>query len=140
VRGARAYRPGDSRRHVHWPASAHAGELMVREMEAPVADPVTVNVNLPSDPEQAEHVAERALGTVLRLMNGGAPVNLATTEPSGPVLGAVADRRAAGRRLARAVPEPRPIRPAAARLGPTDPATSATSAASPAPPPITLSR
>ncbi len=106
MRGARAYRPGDSRRHVHWPASAHARELMVREMEAPVADPVTVTVTLPPDPDQAERVAERALGTVLRLMERGVEVTLATTEASGPVRAEVADRRAAGRRLARAVSGP----------------------------------
>ncbi len=119
LRGARAYRPGDSRRHVHWPASAHARELMVREMEAPVADPVTVTVTLPADPEQAEHAAERALGTVLRLMEGGVEVTLVTTEASGPVRAAVADRRAAGRRLARAVvPGPgRARRWAAGRAG-----------------------
>ena len=106
MRGARAYRPGDSRRHVHWPASAHARELMVREMEAPVADPVTVTVTLPPDPDQAERVAERALGTVLRLMERGVEVTLVTIEDSGPVRAEVADRRAAGRRLARAVSGP----------------------------------
>ena len=58
------------------------------------------------DPEEAERVAERALGTVLRLFDRGGPVALATTEAAGPVTAPVADRRAAGRRLARAVPAP----------------------------------
>jgi uncharacterized protein (DUF58 family) len=102
-RGARPYVPGDARRLVHWRSTAHAGHLMVRELEQPGAEPVTITVELPEDPETAERVAEGALGSVVGLLEGGAPVLLATTEPSGPVLGAVADRRSAGRRLARAV-------------------------------------
>ena len=77
---------------------------MVKELERPSAGPVTVTVDLPVDPEEAERVAERALGTVVNLLDKGAPVVLGTVEASGPVLEAVADRRAAGRRLARAVP------------------------------------
>jgi len=102
-RGARPYAPGDNRRLVHWRATAHAGKLMVRELERPAAEAVTVTVELPEEPEDAERVAERALGTVVQLLDGGTPVLLATVEPSGPVLDPVADRRRAGRRLARAV-------------------------------------
>jgi uncharacterized protein (DUF58 family) len=102
-RGARPYRPGDSRRRVHWRATAHAGELMVSEVEGPSAEPVTLTVTLPSDPREAERVAERALGTVVQLLERGAPVHLATLEETGPVMALVADRRGAGRRLARAV-------------------------------------
>jgi uncharacterized protein (DUF58 family) len=105
-RGARPYRPGDSRRRVHWHATAHAGELMVRELERPSAEPITVTVTLPKDPDEAERVAERALGTIMRLLGQGAPVLLATLESSGPVRANVTDRRSAGRRLARAVAEP----------------------------------
>jgi hypothetical protein len=76
---------------------------MVRELEQPAAEPVTITVELPEDPEAAERVAESALGSVVGLLEGGVPVLLGTREPSGPVLGAVADRRSAGRRLARAV-------------------------------------
>ncbi len=79
-------------------ASAHAGRLMVKEMERPSAGPVTVTVDLPTDPDEAERVAECALGTVVQLLDRGAPVVLDTMEPSGPVLAPVADRRAAGRR------------------------------------------
>jgi uncharacterized protein (DUF58 family) len=104
-RGARPYRPGDSRRRVHWSATAHAGELMVRELERPAAEPITVTVVLPPDPEESERVAERALGTLMRLLDQGALVILSTTEVSGAVTGSVADRRAAGRRMARAVPQ-----------------------------------
>jgi uncharacterized protein (DUF58 family) len=102
-RGARPYEPGDARRLVHWRSTAHTGRLMVREVERPAAEPVTVTVELPADPVAAERVAEGALGSVVRLLQAGVPVLLATREPSGPVLGPVPDRRSAGRRLARAV-------------------------------------
>jgi uncharacterized protein (DUF58 family) len=105
-RGVRPYRPGDNRRWVHWPGTAHSGELMVREMEGPTTDPVTVEVRLPSDPDDAEREAERALGTVVALLDRGTPVMLSTMEAGGPRVGPVADRRTAGRRLARAVAEP----------------------------------
>jgi uncharacterized protein (DUF58 family) len=104
-RGVRPYRTGDPRRWVHWPASAHTGELMVREMEGPSADAVTVRVHLPLDDDAAERVAERALGTVVALLDRGWRVVLATTEDDGPKLDVVVDRRSAGRRLARAVPD-----------------------------------
>jgi uncharacterized protein (DUF58 family) len=105
-RGARPYVPGDSRRLVHWRTTAHAGRMMVRELEQPAAEPVTITVDLPRDPEAAERVAEGALSSVVGLLEGGATVVLGTTEASGPVLGPVTDRRGAGRRLARAVPGP----------------------------------
>jgi uncharacterized protein (DUF58 family) len=102
-RGARSYAPGDSWRLVHWQATARAGTLMVKELERPSAEPVVVTVELPVDPDEAEHVAERALGTVVDLLQGGSAVVLRTLEPSGRVEALVADRRVAGRRLARAV-------------------------------------
>jgi uncharacterized protein (DUF58 family) len=89
---------------MHWPATAHVGELMVRELEGPSAEPVTVSVTLPPDPDDAERVAEQAFGTILQLFDRDVPVLLATAEQSGPVTAAVADRRDAGRRLARAIP------------------------------------
>jgi len=110
-RGVRPYRAGDQRRWVHWPASAHTGELMVREMEGPTADALTVAVHLPDDVEAAERVAERALATVVALLDRGSTVVLATAEVSGTKLDAVADRRIAGRRLARAVAEPPSLGP-----------------------------
>ncbi len=58
TRGVRPYRPGDQRRWVHWPATAHAGELMVRDMEGPTTGPVSVEVRLPADPEAAERAAD----------------------------------------------------------------------------------
>jgi len=39
IAGIRDYLPGDPVRHIHWPSSAHAGHLMVKEFDAePVAD------------------------------------------------------------------------------------------------------
>ncbi len=105
-RGARPYTPGDSRRLVHWRSTAHAGRLMVREVERPAAEPVTIVVELPRDPDAAERVAEDALASVVALLEGSVPVLLVTTEASGPVRATVRDRRSAGRRLARAVAGP----------------------------------
>ncbi len=105
-RGARPYRAGDDRRHVHWRASAHTGELMVREREGPSAEPVTVRVSLPPHPDEAERIAEQALGTVIQLLDRGTPVLLETVESTGPIRALVDDRRRAGRRLARAVATP----------------------------------
>lgn len=102
-RGVRPYRPGDSRRHVHWPSTAHGRELMVRELEGPTAEPVTVTISLPDDPDRAERIAEQALGTVVRLIDRGTPVLLETTESTGPLKAQTNDRRSAGRRIARAV-------------------------------------
>jgi hypothetical protein len=79
---------------------------MVREMEGPSAEPVTLEIHLPADTDAAERMAERAMATVVALVDRGASVRLATTEASGPKIGAVGDRRSAGRRLARAVAEP----------------------------------
>ncbi len=70
-RGVRPYRPGDHRRWVHWPATAHSGELMVREMEGPTAEPVTLEVHLPVDADAAERMAERAMATVVALVDRG---------------------------------------------------------------------
>jgi uncharacterized protein (DUF58 family) len=102
LRAARPYRSGDSRRLVHWPASAHTGELMVRELEQPEGRPVEVVVELPPDPVAAEAEAERALGTVVALLDRGVPVTLTTTEATGTVTAGVRDRRDAARRMAAA--------------------------------------
>ncbi len=102
LRAARPYRPGDSRRLVHWPATAHTGELMVRELEQPGGRPAEVVVELPPEPAAAEAEAETALGTVLALLDRGLAVSLTTTETTGVVTAPVRDRRDAARRLAAA--------------------------------------
>jgi len=105
-RGVRQYRPGDLRHWVHWPATAHTGSLMVREMEQPTSRPVTVRVPLSGGHEAAERQAERALGTVSELLAAGQGVILLTGEPGGVVSERVDSAQQAGRRLARAVPIP----------------------------------
>lgn len=104
LRAARPYRPGDSRSRVHWTLSAHAGELMIREMEKPLATPLEVTVVLPEDRAEAERLAGDALATVSDLLGRGTPTVLITDEAGGPVRAPVPDPRAAGRRLAAAVP------------------------------------
>jgi uncharacterized protein (DUF58 family) len=104
-RGARPYEPGDARHRMHWRATAHAGAFMVKEVERPAGQPEVV-VDLPSDPDGAEQVAERAMGTLVTLLARGGSVLLQTWEPTGLVRAPVGDRRTAGRRLARAVPRP----------------------------------
>jgi uncharacterized protein (DUF58 family) len=107
LRAVREYRHGDGPRRVHWPATAHATTLMVRETDDGAGTPVVVRADLPADPAAAEERAEQVLGTVVVLLRAGARVELETTEAGGRrILAAVADRRAAGRRLARAVSQP----------------------------------
>jgi uncharacterized protein (DUF58 family) len=116
-RGVRPYRSGDNRRYVHWPATAHTGELMVRELERPTAEPVTVTVSLPPESEEAERISETALATVVLVLDRGLPVVLGTTEASGPLTAPVEDRRQAGRRLARAVTSHAQMSPAGGPFG-----------------------
>jgi len=103
TRGVRQYEHGDARKTVHWRASAHTGRLMVREMEEPTAEPITVRVVLPSDEVEAENLAGRALATLFMLLERSRPVVLATHETGRDRVALVSGRRDAGRRLARAV-------------------------------------
>jgi uncharacterized protein (DUF58 family) len=100
----RAYQHGDSPRRVHWPASAHAGRLMIREVDEPVATPTVVAAHPGVDAEADEERYSRALGTVLALLARGHPVLLETTEAGTTTRGPVTTRQSAGRRLARADP------------------------------------
>ncbi len=109
VRGARAYVVGDPLRFVHWPATARAGALMVRELESPGRAPLTIALDLRGPADEAEAAAGRAAGLALAALRGGVPVTLATAEADGPVLAAVADPVSVGRRLARAVAGPPPM-------------------------------
>ena len=111
VRGARTYVVGDPLRLVHWPATARAGGLMVRELESPGRAPLTIAVDLRGPEDEAEAAAGRAAGRALAALRGGVPVTLATAEAAGPVLAAVADPVSVGRRLARAVAGPPPAPP-----------------------------
>jgi len=103
-RGVRPYATGDPRRAVHWPATSHAGTLMVRESERQTDDPVLVELTLPDDPVAAEEAAERMMAAVGDCLAAHRPVVLVTHERSGRVVRPVVDRVDLGRRLARAVP------------------------------------
>jgi uncharacterized protein (DUF58 family) len=103
-RGVRPYEPGDRRTLVHWPATAHTGSLMVRETERTAQHAVIVDGRLPAEPGAAERQAERVMSTVAALLQTGARVELGTVEPEGEVVAPVDSLRAAGRRLALALP------------------------------------
>jgi uncharacterized protein (DUF58 family) len=107
TRGVRAWEPGDGRRRVHWPATARTGSLMARDLDEPVGDEVVVVVDLGPVPWRgAEHTAGIALWVVGDVLALGRRVDLVTREATGLVRGPVADRAAAGRRLAAAVTGP----------------------------------
>jgi len=103
-RGVRPYATGDPRRAVHWPATAHAGTLMVRESERQTDDPVLVELLLSADPATAEIEAERMMAGVADCLAARRPVILITHESGGRVVRPVIDPVDLGRRLARAVP------------------------------------
>lgn len=104
VRGVREYVDGDPIRRLHWPASAHVGALMVRELEGPRRPHVIVVVDLQGpDPEPVASVAAGLANDALR---HGALVELATAESEGPRLAVVTTPTEVGRRLARAIAAP----------------------------------
>jgi len=103
LRGVRPYQHGDGRRRVHWSASAHTGDLMVRESEERTDDPIRIVADLPRDLDAADRLAEEAMGEVLTQLSAGRSVVLETTEATSRVVAPVADRVSAGRRLARAL-------------------------------------
>ena len=111
VRGARDYRPGDPIKTVHWVASARHGHLMVKELEAAAAPPITVSVDLRVGGEDAEVAASLGAGVAVGALDAGVPVNLLTYEAGGPVAGAVTSRSEVSRRLARATSAGAPALP-----------------------------
>jgi uncharacterized protein (DUF58 family) len=106
VRSVREYVAGDPIRLIHWPSTAHRGELLVKEMENPDAPVLVLQVDLRGAGEAAEAAASRAAGIAIAAFRSGLPVTMLTAEASGPVAGSVAGAVEAGRRLARAVAGP----------------------------------
>jgi uncharacterized protein (DUF58 family) len=102
IRGVRGYQHGDSRRRVHWRATAHTGSLMVRETEELPDTPIKIVADLPNDPDRSEQLAADAMGAISGLLASGRRVLLETIEDGQRVSAIVSDRRTAGRRLARA--------------------------------------
>jgi uncharacterized protein (DUF58 family) len=81
VRATRPYEPGDSRRLVHWPATAHEGRLMVRETESE-SDPASVLVVDLSGPTlAAEWALGQAVTAATAALAGDGRVRLVTAEP-----------------------------------------------------------
>ncbi|MHB8262879.1 MAG: DUF58 domain-containing protein, partial [Acidimicrobiales bacterium] len=105
-RGVRQYVPGDLQRDMHWPASAHAGQLMAREREMQHGQPVLLDVRLPYDVDEADLLAERLMGSVDQIVRSGRELVMITLEKGGRIRHSVRDTASAGRRLARAMPEP----------------------------------
>lgn len=112
VKTIREYVAGDPIKLVHWAATARAGELMVKELESPVAPVLCIGVDLRGGREAAvEEAAARAAGLALAALRAGVPVTLLTSEATGPRSGPVAAPSEVNRRLARAVPGPLPAAP-----------------------------
>lgn len=103
VRGVREYVPGDPIRLVHWPSTAHRGDLVVKEMENPDAPLLILVVDLRGGGDAAEQAASRAAGIARAALRTGLPVRMLTAERAGPVDALVGSAVEAGRRLARAV-------------------------------------
>lgn len=106
VRGVRPYVRGDALRRVHWPATARAGDLMVMEVEEPVAPRLLIVVNLLGSYRAAEQAAGRAAWYALEALRRDYDVRMATLEVAGPVIGAVSSSHDVNRRLATAVMGP----------------------------------
>jgi uncharacterized protein (DUF58 family) len=112
VKTVREYVTGDPIKLVHWAATARAGELMVKELEAPVAPVLCIAVDLRFGADAAvEDAASRAAGLAIAAIDAGVPVSLLTAEVTGPRSGPVASGGDVNRRLARAVAGPLPDPP-----------------------------
>ena len=106
-RGVRPYAAGDSARHIHWPATARVGALVVREHERVAPADVTIVVNLGTiDDAEAERLAGQAVWIAEDALRQGRSVTLATHEEGRAVTASVAEGRAVRRRMARAVVGP----------------------------------
>jgi uncharacterized protein (DUF58 family) len=108
-RGVRPYRPGDSRRRVHWPSTARRGSLMVRETEGTGTRQVRIVAAFPEAGADAEQALGRAAWAVATARRAGWDVSLVTCEgPGGRTIGRTIERAVTGsgdaaRRLAAAV-------------------------------------
>ena len=117
VKATREYVAGDAIELVHWPASARAGELMVKDLESPGAPMVVIAVDLQGGPPDAvEAAASRAAGLAVAALRAGIPVVLLTAEAAGPTSGRVTSPVEVGRRLARAGAGRLPPPPAGTQL------------------------
>ena len=86
--GIREYRPGDALRHVHWPTTARAGSLMVREFEQELPRRTGVVIDSSGDrgsDESLLDVACSAAGSIaLHALGAGHPVSIVSGSDSRP--------------------------------------------------------
>ena len=106
VRAVRPYVSGDAARLVHWPTSARRGDLAVREHDPPANEGLALVVDLTGSDARVEDAASRAAGIGGAVLARGGRLVVSTRERAGEICAEVADRRALGRRLARAVGGP----------------------------------
>jgi len=70
--GARNYRWGDSPRHIHWPATAKTGQVMVKQFQAAIARESVIFLNLNRQDynrREREHAPELAIIAAASLAN-----------------------------------------------------------------------
>ncbi|MFN8017758.1 MAG: DUF58 domain-containing protein [Acidimicrobiales bacterium] len=84
-RTVRPYRRGDPPRRVHWKATAHHGQLMVKELDGLGVVRVRIVADLGRPGPRAERVARDALGLVGQALDRGWSVELVTRD-AGDVL------------------------------------------------------
>lgn len=83
-RGVRSYQRGDPRRQVHWKATAHRGELMVRENEGSGVIVLRLVLDLHGPGPAAEAALGRAAWVGREALRWGWHIELFTAEPVTP--------------------------------------------------------
>jgi uncharacterized protein (DUF58 family) len=91
VVGVREYRPGDSRRHIHWRSSARAGQLIVKEFAQETQPGLTIALDLRAasvigaDENTSLELAIKLAATLARYADRrGLPVTLAANNRQWP--------------------------------------------------------
>jgi len=91
VVGVREYRPGDSRRHIHWRSSARAGQLIVKEFAQETQPGLTIALDLRAasvvgvDENTSLELAIKLAATLARYADRrGLPVTLAANSRQWP--------------------------------------------------------
>lgn len=88
ISGMRPYRPGDNPRHIHWPATAATGEILVKQFQPAIARDNAIFLNMDradyarySYPDSAIELAITVAASLANHMLGfeKLPVGLATT-------------------------------------------------------------
>ena len=110
LHGVREHQPGESLRGVHWPATAHHGRLMVKELDDPAGDELAVVLDarlsaaVGSGPDSSFELAVAAAGAlVARAHDEGRRARLVVAGLDGDPAGA-RERTAVRRLLARVRP------------------------------------